>query len=150
MREIRSGDVILRIRASSLSILFYQQEFNEDIVKATGELLAGCLENKELVNSVKSEMKALEPGEEIDPQKIAENLDLDSEIVRIVPDGFKVLKLTWALHKTQNVAEKIQTPSFEDWIIEHQDISVNEILWDVIEEATQNFFRQAPEKISPK
>lgn len=136
MREIKSGDTIMRIRASSLAIFFYKQEFKTDILKAIGEICKDWLSNPKLVSAAKT-------GEE----SIS---DFGMDLFDIIPDGYTVMQITWALNKAQNVAENLQTPSFESWIAQYQDIAVLDILQDIIEESMQGFFRSAPKEKDPK
>ena len=136
MREIRSGAVILRIRASSLAIFFYKQEFKTDILKDISEILQDWMSNAKLTGLIKTDG--------------LEGPDLDANLIDVIPDGYKVLQITWAMNKVQNVAEKLSTPNFADWMAENQDIAVLEILEDVLEEAMQGFFRAAPKERAPK
>lgn len=133
MREIRSGDVILRIRASSLAIFFYKQEFKTDILKDISEILQSWMGNEKLAEAAQQDSS---------DDKLASQVNL----LEVIPDGYKVMQITWAMNKAQNVAEKLQTPKFEDWVAGNQDISVLEIFQDVLEEAMQGFFRSAPAK----
>lgn len=130
MREIKSGDTILRIRASSLAIFFFKQEFKTDILKAIGDICKDWLSNPKLVSAAKA-------GE-------ADIPDFGTDLFSIIPNGYTVMQITWALNKAQNVAENLQTPNFESWITQYQDIAVLDILQDVIEESMQGFFRAAP------
>lgn len=125
MREIKSGDMILRIRASALTIFLFKQEFKCDIMKTLGEMF-----------------KDMAKGGEPDLDNVADTMDS-------VPDGYAFLQILWALNKTQNVAEKLQTQPFNQWIEAHADISIMDVMQDVLEEAMQGFFRIKPKEQSP-
>lgn len=104
MREIKSGDIVMRIRSTAMTPLFYKQEFGKDIM---------------------TDLKALDD----------EN-----------PEILVTLQLLWAINKTQNVAEKIQTKKFEEWLEEYQSIVLEDIVQDVAEELSDGFFRTNAQK----
>lgn len=133
MREIRSGDQVLRVRASSLAIFFYKQEFKTDILKDISAVLKDWTGNKKVAQMVKGKT---------DQNQV--------DLIDVIPDGYTIMQITWALNKAQNSAEDIQTPRFEEWIKQHQDISVMEIMQDVLEEAMNGFFRIAPTQEAPE
>jgi hypothetical protein len=132
MREIKSGDIVLRIRASSLTIYFYKQEFKADILKAFGQLCKGWLENGALEKYAGGVNL-----EEIPQAEAAALLD-------VLPDGNEFLQIVWALNKAQNVAETLPTPHFEEWLGKYGELSVLDVMAGVIEECIHGFFRVTP------
>lgn len=127
MREIKSGDIIMRIRASSLALFFFKQEFKKDLFKSLTNICKGWVSNPKIMEYAKS-------GADINDGDAAEMMD-------ILPDGLELLQITWALNKAQNQAESIQTPPFEHWLEKYGEIAVMDIFQDVTEEAMQGFFR---------
>lgn len=108
MREIRSGDIVMRIRSTAMTPLFYKQEFGKDIMSDLSQL------------------------------------NDDS------PEILVILQFLWAVNKTQNVAEKIQTKKFEEWLEEYQAITLEDITQDVTEELMEGFFRTKSQKTKPR
>jgi hypothetical protein len=139
MKEIKSGDTIIRVRGSNLALLYFHQEFKDDIVKATSRLYAS------FQSIAKSFLKGKTMAE-------IENLTVDSinldeiDISAMMPNAIEVLKITWAMNKAQNAAESIQTPCFEQWLEKYPDLSALEIMKDVLEEAKLGFFRTSQSK----
>lgn len=149
MREIKSGDIILRIRASSLAIFFFKQEFKTDILKEIGKIYSEWLGNAELMEAVMaqapSDSDENEPAQNLGNDLIKANLTLFEGM----PDGYKIMQIAWAMNKAQNVSESLQTPSFDKWVEKYQDLIVMDIYQDVIEESMNGFFRQAPKEQDP-
>jgi hypothetical protein len=127
MREIRSGDTVLRIRASSLAIFFYKQEFKADILRDFSRICKGWVESDVIKKHKAGELNTADM----------------TEVFNILPDGNDLLQIVWALNKAQNVSEKLPTPHFAEWVEKH-DLSILEILPDVISECMHGFFRAQP------
>jgi hypothetical protein len=125
MREIKSGDTVLRIRASSLAIFLYKQEFKADIMRDFSQICETFTKSKAMT-SKKPDI---------------------AEFLSIVPDSNNFMQIVWALNKAQNVAEKLPTPRFEEWI-EKYDLSVLDIMTEVISECMHGFFRIDPPRQS--
>lgn len=129
MRTIQSGDTILRIKATAFTAHIFKQEFKKDIFKAMTEMLKTWVNSKESIDKIRKETPLIDQ-----PSTAGEMLDL-------LPSAYELYQITWALNKTQNMVEKLPTLPFDEWLMEN-DISVMDIFEDVVEEATQGFFRQ--------
>lgn len=107
MREIKSGNIVMRIRSTAMTPFFYKQEFGKDIM---------------------TDLKNLNESN---------------------PEIMAILQLLWAVNKTQNVAEKIQSKKFEEWLEEYQSIVLEDIAQDLSEELSDGFFRTESQKQKP-
>lgn len=122
MREVQiGGDKVLRLKGSALSLLYYQQEFDRDLLGDLAGMLTGL-----------AGVQALQTGE-VD----ASNLNLSAL------DSVAILRLVWTLARTA-AGPAGQFPSFMSWLAENEDINIFdiELLTAVFEEAQRAFFRQ--------
>lgn len=131
MRELISGDTIIRVRASNLALLYYQQEFGSDIVEATSAIYAKYIN---LVQSITGQKDVTK----IDASKINYS-SLDFSKLKL--PGIDLLKIVWAMNKAQNTAESLQTPKFDEWLAKYDELKVSDIQQAALEEAADGFFR---------
>lgn len=71
-------------------------------------------------------------------QAINEILD-SGKSTNNLPNVYELYQVTWALNKTQNIAEKLPTLPFDEWLMQN-NLSFMDIYQDVMEEATRGFF----------
>lgn len=123
MREVNIGDKTIRLRGTTLSLLYYQQEFNRDLV---GDL-AGMIASMVGLGALQGDKVA------------AENINFGAI------DSVSLLRLVWVLARTA-VGPTGQFPSFTQWLAENEDIDIfgGGLLPAAIEEASNAFFRSRP------
>ncbi len=98
MRILKSGDIEIRIRANLLALLYFQQEFDDEIMSATTVLATKIIATQNLL-----EGKAALFG--------LDTLDMaayDFEALNwasIVAPGVDILRLCWAMAKAQAKSE---------------------------------------------
>jgi len=121
MREVTIGDKTLRLRGSTLSLLYYNQEFSRDLLGDMVGMITGL-----------TGFQALSGGG-IDPSKL--------DFSRL--DSVAILRLVWTLARTA-AGVGGQFPSFTRWLEEHEDIDIfdPDLLTAAMEEATKIFFRR--------
>lgn len=121
MREVQIGDKILRLRGSTLSLLYYQQEFGRDLLGDMVGMMTGM-----------AGFQALANGGTVDPSKL--------DFSRL--DSVAILRLVWTLARTV-AGTGGQFPSFVRWLEENEDINIfdPDLLTAVMEEAKKIFFR---------
>lgn len=124
MRDIKIGDNTVRLRGSSLSLIYYQQAFNRDLV---GDL-AGMVSSMVGLDALK--------GAAINQSELIGKINFAAL------DTVAFLRLIWVLARTA-VGPTGQFPSFERWIEENEDIDIfdGDLLNAAIEEASKAFFR---------
>lgn len=115
MRELKVGNLQVRVRATPLALLYYKQEFKRDVL---GDLA-----------SFQSAVQDKGGNKEID----LENLDM-----------LKFLQLIWAMAKADDFG-KGSFPSFQEWLsqMEYIDLADPELFVAALEEAADGFFRSA-------
>lgn len=160
MREIKSGDTIIRIRASNMARTFFYQEFGTDldvelepIVQARTNsakkmlmemsqdeiqtiLSVNGLENMDLENAAKL----------VQEKGILENKQLSAKLVAIAMDEPKLptmnaMRLVWAMNAAQNFADGKSTPNFDVWVAKYDEFNFNFCMSDIIAECDKGFFR---------
>lgn len=121
MQEIRIGDKTVRLRGSTLSLLYYQQEFGRDLLGDLAGMISGMVG-----------VEALQ-GKQVDMSKV-NMASLDT---------VAILRLIWTLART-DVGTTGQFPSFVSWLEENEDIDIldGELLKAAFEEAKKCFFRR--------
>jgi len=123
MREVQIGDKTVRLRGSPLSLLYYRQEFDRDLL---GDL-AG------MVTSMAG-MEALKGGK----------IDI-STINFAAIDSVAILRLIWTLART-DAGPDGKFPSFVKWLAENEELYIldGDLLAAAMEEAARCFFRGQP------
>ncbi|MBM7624783.1 hypothetical protein [Sporohalobacter salinus] len=113
MKTVQMGDKELGLKASPLALLYYQQEFGQDLM-----------------------------GDLVSMQDMADMADGDFSSF----DSVKILQICYAMNKANNYGK--QFPDFEKWLSELNsiDFADEDFMLDVIEEATDGFFRGAKEE----
>jgi hypothetical protein len=126
MREVQIGDKSIRLRGSSLSLLYYQQEFGRDLVGDLSSMITSIV-GTEVVK-----------GGNFDASKFNVSAINFSAI-----DSVAILRLIWVLART-DAGKTGRFPSFEQWLAENEEISIfdDDLLSAVMEEAPKCFFRQ--------
>lgn len=120
MHEVQIGDKVLKLKGSPLSLLYYRQEFDRDLL---GDLVG-------MLTAVAG-AQALQTG------KVDEsNLNLGAL------DSVAILRLVWTLARTA-AGPTGQFPSFMSWLVENEEIDIfdTDLLTAVFEETQKAFFR---------
>jgi len=120
MREVQIGDKTVRLRGSPLSLLYYRQEFDRDLLGDLAGMLAGTVG-----------MEALRSGK----------VDLNSLNFAGL-DTVAILRLIWALART-DAGPGGRFPSFEAWLAQNEDLNIFDagLLQAAFEEVQRAFFR---------
>lgn len=134
MRIVKSGEIEIRIRASALALLYYQQEFGEEIMHAAMVCVAKVIATHNLLRGQK-----VEAGFDSLDLSTLDISALDWEA--IVAPGVDVYRLCWAMAKAQAKAEGKTLPNFEAWLESVEGAKVRDIQVGVISEAVEGFFR---------
>lgn len=123
MKELLFGDKTVRVRASNLTLLFYKQEFERDVVGDFSSMLIGLAGG----------LQALSGGEKFD----FSSLDLGKL------DSVVLLQIIWAMAKSAEYNGSNKFPNFYQWIKEEDDLNIfnKEVLLAVAEEGARGFFR---------
>lgn len=108
------GDREVRVRATSLALLFYRQEFKSDLLADLSKLI---------------DLKAKDS--EVDIEQMMERFDLVT-----------IYQIVWAMAKADAFG-KGEFPSFFKWFAELDSASLYDadVLGAVMEEAQEGFFR---------
>jgi len=162
MREIKSGGQTMQIRASNLTRMYYYQEFGVDIGQDLDKITVAIESQNAVAELEKLPVDKLEgiiklqninnvpPDEGI---KILENTGLDKnpELMRalmlvganggnIHMPGMELIRVTWAMNKSQNTAENIQTLPFDQWLAKYDDFDFEGAFSDIYLEIARGFF----------
>lgn len=115
MREIMIGDQEIRVRATSLALLFYRQEFKSDLLADLSKLV---------------DLKAKDG--ETDVEQMMERFDI-----------IAIYQVVWAMAKADAFG-KGDFPSFFKWFSELDSASLYDanVLVAVMEEVQEGFFRR--------
>lgn len=160
MREIKSGDIILRIRGTSMIIYYYRKEFNKDLIKEVINV-----QNKQKESAV--EVLQILEDMNIDTNRLIENsldnkkyledklkedisvLTKHAHVIEKLKEGaetpiFETLEFAWVMNKAQLIAEEKanEIRPFEQWLAQYQDIKILDIQKDVMEELQAGIFRK--------
>lgn len=108
------GDKEVRVRATSLALLFYRQEFKSDLLADLSKLVD------------------LKSGGEVDVEQMMERFDVVA-----------IYQVVWAMAKADAFG-KGEFPSFFKWFSELDSASLYDadVLVAVLEEAQEGFFRR--------
>ncbi len=134
MRILKSGDIEIRIRANLLALLYFQQEFDDEIMSATTVLATKIIATQNLL-----EGKAALFG--------LDTLDMaayDFEALNwasIVAPGVDILRLCWAMAKAQAKSEGTTLEKFEAWLDKVEGAKMRDLQVGVFLEAVEGFFR---------
>jgi hypothetical protein len=117
MRTIQIGNKELGLRATPLALLYYKQEFDEDLIEDLVSL-----------------------------QDMAKMADGDFSGF----DSVKILQICYAMNKADNFGKQFH--GFEKWLseLESIDFADENFMMNVIEEASDGFFRSAANGGNPK
>lgn len=97
MREIKSGDIVMRIRSTAMTPLFYKQEFGKDIMDAIKSLDEDNIEILAVLQLLWAVNKTQSAAERIQTKKFEEWLedyqgialeDIVSDVAEVLKDGF--------------------------------------------------------------
>ncbi|MGF6356165.1 hypothetical protein ABIE27_004080 [Paenibacillus sp. 4624] len=125
MRELKFGEKIVRIRASAPAMLYYKQEFGTDLIGDMVKIMEGYA------------------GKEDTGTDQAEAQPLDDILAMGDINFLTILQLAWAMNKADQIGKSF--PKFESWLDEYGediDFSDTEFILNVVEEATNGFFRK--------
>ncbi|MCF8012681.1 MAG: hypothetical protein K9L56_15540 [Clostridiales bacterium] len=116
MKTINIGEKELGLRATPLALLYYQQEFDKD-------LMADLVSMQDMANIADGDFSSF--------------------------DSVKILQICYVMNKADNFGKSF--PDFEKWLgdLESIDFADPDFLTEVVEEATNGFFRSAKEQPKP-
>lgn len=163
MREIKSGDTIMRIRASNMARFYFYQEFGTDLGVELDKIMSAIQSRnaiKELekltpeqlrefnqiqnINNV-SQTEALEI---LEKTGLKDNQDLMSSLLILAANGgstqipgIPLMKVVWAMNKAENEAEKIPTLAFDQWIEQYDEFDFDSVFDNIYLEIQRGFFR---------
>lgn len=164
MRELKSGDTIIRVRASNLARMYFYQEFGAELDKELDKLLSSndSREAEALIKGLDVEttnkildlqniaglppqeaVKQIESSGLMDRPELLNammKLGLQETISTSIP-VMSVMRIAWAMNKAQNLAENLQTRPFEQWVMQYEDFDFYDCLDDFWMEVKQGFFR---------
>jgi len=164
MRELKSGNMIIRVRASNLARLYFYQEFSTELATELDKLASGndSREAESLIRGLDREtankildlqnIAGLSPEEavkQIENSGLMDNPELLGAMMKlglqesISPSIsiLSVMRIVWAMNKAQNLAENLQTRPFEQWLMQYEDFDFYNCMDDFWAEVRQGFFR---------
>lgn len=128
MREIKFGEKTVQIRAVAPALLFYKQEFGSDLIGDMTKIINGFEEREE-----REEGNDEEHGATNEDVLALGNINFLS-----------ILQLAWAMAKADQFGKPF--PKFASWLNgygEDIDFSDEDLILNVVEEATKGFFRKS-------
>jgi len=162
MREIKSGDIILRIRGTSLVPFYYRKEFDKDLINEVEKILNKrknlafeALKMLEDLGADTKDIKKLKTKKEKEnlAKKLQQNISSIQKSSMLLESMnssgvekpiLEILEFAWVMHKAQLLSEerKEDVITFEEWLIKYQDIKIMDIQEDVMEELQAGIFRK--------
>lgn len=128
VREIKFGEKTVQIRAVAPALLFYKQEFGSDLV---GDMT-------KIINGYEAKEQKEEGDEEVQGVSHADFQALGNI------NFLSILQMAWAMAKADKFGKPF--PKFASWLHEYGediDFSDEDLVLDVVEEATKGFFRKS-------
>lgn len=163
MREIESGDITMRIRASNLARFYFYQEFGTDLGEELDKIAAAIQSQdamKQLEQLSPEQLKEFtrlqdintvsqsEALEILNKTGLKDNQNLMSSLLVLAANGgstqipgISLMKVVWAMNKAENEAEKTPTLAFDQWIKQHDEFDFISAFDDIYIEIQRGFFR---------
>jgi len=131
MKELVSGDIKIKVRASNMALFYFEQEFKENLLSVAGKIIFGT------ADGMKSDDK-----ETVDKEEAIRSLDSISVI--------GLLKVIWAMNKAENFYLKKDTKHFEEWLADCDEFNVFDCIMEAIGIISDGFFRTSEKKPESK
>lgn len=114
MRELHTGENILPVRATPLTLLFYRQEFGTDMSTDFFTVMSGFLA---AFPDAKGKPLSELSEADLDPTKLTADSLAGAEF-----DVLAILRFVWAMAKT--AAHPTAWPTFESWLASIPNVDV--------------------------
>lgn len=163
MREIKSGDQTMRIRASNMARFYFYQEFNSDLGEELDKIMAAIQSQdamKQLEQISPEQLKEFTKLQDINNVSQSEALEilektglkddqsLMSSLLVLAANGgstqipgIPLMKVVWAMNRAENEAEESPTPAFDQWVERYDEFDFVSAFDDIYMEIRRGFFR---------